>query len=217
MSGVSGIDLTDADKNGVTDILEVNNTLVSTDIAGKAALEKGRAVGDTVITEKDDKFIVTMFLSLPSKSEEPVWDMRMIYISTESSTDPYGDCASLRDQWIEKKGGEEGFINLAARYSDDPTAYYGGRVSMVKSEMPNESFSAWVCDPGRKEGDSTMCPGDENGAYIIYYLNGNIPMWQYEAEQNLRLDHAKDHVSKMEDEIRDGFKINEELFRELIK
>ncbi len=214
---VSGIDLTDADKNGITDMFEVNNVPVSADIAGEAVLEEGRAVEDVVIIEKDDQYVVTMFLSLPEKKTDPVYDYRMIYISRESSTDPYVDASSLRDQWIEKKGGEEGFANLAARYSDDPSAYYGGRIAAAKEDFPNESISVWVTHESRKEGDTTMLPGGEEGAYVIYFIRGNVPMWEYEVETVLRQKYAEEHVSGMKDEIKKSIKTNEKLIRELVK
>ncbi|MBE6708244.1 MAG: hypothetical protein E7578_03250 [Ruminococcaceae bacterium] len=214
---VSGIDLTDADKNGITDIFEVNDAIVSSDVAGDAALEEGRAAEDVVIIEKDEKYVVTMFLSLPEKDTSPVYDYRTLYISTESSTDPYTDASSLRDQWIEKKGGEEGFANLAARYSDDPAAYYGGRTIATADDMPNESVAAWITSESRKEGDTSMLPGGDSGAYVIYYKRGNIPMWEYEAETVLRQKYAKDHVDGMKDEIWKNIKMDKERIRELVK
>lgn len=214
---ISGIDLTDADKNGITDIFEVNDAVVSSDIAGEAALEDGRKAEDTIIIEKDEKYVVTMFLTLPEKDITPVYDYRMIYISTESSTDPYTDASSLRDQWIQKNGGEEGFANLAARYSDDPTAYYGGRLIQSKDDMPNESIRSWVTHESRTEGETTMLPGGEEGAYIVYFIEGNIPMWEYEAETTLRQKHSKDHIESMKDEIKKTIKSNEKLIRELVK
>ena len=214
---VSGIDLTDSDKNGITDIFEVNDAAVSSDIAGEAALEEGRETEDTVIIEKDEKYIVTMFLSLPKKDITPVYDYRLIYISTESSTDPYADASSLRDQWIKKNGGEEGFADLAARYSDDPTAYYGGRTVETKDAMPNDSVRTWVTHESRKEGDTTRLPGGEEGAYIIYFIDGNIPLWEYEAINALRQKYSTEHVESLKDEIKKTIKSNEKLIRELVK
>ncbi len=217
MSRVSGIDLTDSNKNSIPDILEVNDATVSADIAGEFAGREGAAPGDTTVKDNGDgSYTVTILLSTPKMDDTLTWDFRMIYISSESSTDPYSDAASLRDQWIEKEGGETGFANLAARYSDHPSAYYGGRISGVaKDEMPSDGVSSWLCVDVRKEGDTTMAPGGDDGAYILYFIDGNVPRWKYEVVDTIKSNRAKDKVSGMEKDIRKEFKFDEETMRKI--
>ena len=215
MDSVSGYDLTDSDKNDIPDFLEVNDAVVSTDTAGEFASRDGAAAGDTVITEKDGFYIVTLLLNTPAMDSAPTWDYRMVYITTESSTDPYSDASSLRDQWIEKKGGEEGFANIASRYSDHPTAYYGGLISGAKKDELPESVATWLTADDRKEGDSTMAPGGDDAAFIIYYKSGNTPRWKYEVTDAIKSEYALDTVDKMKSDIEKGFDLDEELLHQM--
>lgn len=213
MSQVSGIDLTDSDGNSIPDIIEFNDVSVSTDISGEFASRAGAAAGDTqVIENKNGSFTVTLLLNTPALDESPAWDFRLICITNESSTDPYGDASSLRDQWIKKKGKEKDFANIAARYSDHPSAYYGGRMSgITREEMPSESVAAWICASDRKNGDTTMAPGGDTSAYVLYYIDGNIPFWKMEATDALKSKKIVDKIDNMKDDIKKSFKFNEEL------
>lgn len=218
MSKVSGIDLTDSDKNGIPDSLEVKNVSVASDVAGEFAKEEGRVRGDSCMTEKDGKYTVTMLLSLPERSTEPLWNFRMIYISTEASTDPAEDAASLLDQWKEKGSGEEGFANLAARYSDDPAAYYGGLYSGTSAEsIENESIAQWICDGTRTYGDTTVIPDEDGGAYMLYYISGNIQSWMHEAIVTARSDKADEKIASLEADIKSKFKLDEDRLREIVE
>lgn len=215
-SGVSGIGLTDSNKNGIPDSLELNDAVVSRDAAGEFAAEEGRAVGDTLMTEEDGKYTVTMITSLPERDTTPVWGYRMLYISSESSTDPLEDATSLREQWIEKEGGETGFSNLAARYSDDPTAYYGGKMTGIAAEdMPTEEIAEWICSTDRVEGDTAVFADGDERAYFIYYLGGGINLWQHEAETALKAKLADERIADIKDEISENLVIDEARLRQI--
>lgn len=215
-SGISGIGVTDSDKNGIADCLELNGAVVSDDVAGEFALAEDRAVGDTLITEKDGKYTVTKLISLPERDDTPVWSYRILCISSESSTDPLEDVTSLREQWIEKEGGETGFSNLAARYSDAANAYYGGKTSgITKADMPTEEIAEWVCSPDRAEGDTAVFDGGDGNAYFLYYLEGDIPTWQYEAETALKKKLADDRIDDARDELSESFVVDETLLRQI--
>lgn len=210
MSGISGYSLTDSDKNGTPDVLEVRGAYVSSDAAGEFASSDGRSVGDTSVTEKDGKYTVTMITSLPERSSEPVWTYRMLYLSTESSTDPLGDAESLLDQWNDKKGGEEGFSNLCSRYSDAPSAYYGGLISNVTSdEMPTAELRAWICDSARTEGNTTAISDGEDGAYMLYYISGNTPEWVSEATSAVKNEKAKEKLDSVKGQIEEKYSLSE--------
>jgi len=217
VSSVSGTDLTDKDKNGIPDLCEVRRVSVVSDPAGEYANDPERKVGDVTVSEKNGEYTVTMILTLPEMDETPLWDFRMVYISSGTSNDPYGDAKSLIEQWKEKNGGETGFSNLAARYSDDPTAYYGGLFSGTsKADMPTEKVAEWVCDSARITGDATAIEA-EDGAYMLYYIGGNIPSWQREVSQRIKSDKAKEKIASVEDGIRSEFVINDKLFAKIVK
>lgn len=217
MSGVSGTDRTDSDKNGIPDALEIKGAVVATDITGEFAKEEGRAAGDTVVNETDGKYTVTMLLSLPARKYDPLWNFRMIYISSEASTDPAGDAASLLDQWKEKEGGEEGFSNLAARYSDDPTAYYGGLFYGTSvSEMPTADIAAWVCDGSRTEGDTTVLPAGD-GAYMLYYISGNTERWYHEAVNMIKSDKTEARIDSIKEDLKDEIVLDEPLMLKIVR
>lgn len=218
MSGVSGTDLTDTDKNGIPDVIEVRNTIVASDADGDFANEDGRNVGDTRIAEKDGKYTVTMLLSLPARKTEPLWNYLLIFISSESSTDPAGDAASLIDQWKEKDGDEKGFSKLAARYSDDPMAYYGGLYSGVSADgMANEKIAEWVCDPARAYGDTTVVSEDEDGAYMLYFIKGNTKRWVHEAIAAKKSDMAKEEIDSLRSDVESKYEFDEAAFRDIVK
>lgn len=218
MSGVSGYSLTDSDKNGVADSLEVTGAAVATDVAGEFAKAEDRAAGDTLITEDDGEYTVTMLLTLPARDTELLWDFRMLFLSPESSDDPMGDVTSLIEQWKEKEGGEEGFSDLAARYSDDPTAYYGGLFSGTsRSEMPTEDIAKWVCNNARTEGDTTAISAGDGGAYMLYYIGGNTPRWIYDATNTVKADKADAAIDSVKEEITADFKLDEKLLRNAVK
>ncbi len=218
MAGISGYSLTDSDKNGIADSLEVSGVTVASDIAGEFAKADGRAPGDTVITEADGKYTVSMLLTLPARDTESLWNFRMLFLSSKSSDDPMGDVTSLIEQWKEKEGGEEGFSNLASRYSDDPTAYYGGLFSGTsRNEMPTEDIAAWVCDLSRTKGDTTAISAGEDGAYMLYYIDGNTPRWIYDAESSIRSDKADAVINSVKEEITADFKLDEKLLLSAVK
>ena len=218
MSGVSGTDLTDSDKNGIPDTVEVRNAVVASDADGGFAMEDARKIGDTRITEKDGEYTVTMLLSLPSRKSEPLWDYLLIYISSESSTDPAGDAASLLDQWKEKDGKEDGFSTLAARYSDDPMAYYGGLYSGVSADgMATESIAEWMCDTSRIYGDTTVIPDGENGAYMLYFIKGSTKRWMHEATTALKNDMAKEKIDSVRGDIEAKYELDEATLRDIVK
>ncbi len=216
VGGESGYSLTDTDKNGIPDDIEPKGIVVKTDPAGDFVKAEGREIHDTTVTEKDGEYTVTMVMSLPDKQYDFLWDYRMLYLSTESSSDPEGDLNSLIEQWKDKEGGEEGFANLCARYSDDPSAYYGGLYSDVSLfELP-VNFMLWLCDTARVEGDTTVIPSEDGGAYMLYYISGNKQRWLAEATNAIKSEKAEAEIEKARKDIESHFVINDDLLRTIV-
>lgn len=215
MSAVSGMNVTDSDKNGVADVLEVSSS-ISDDDSGEFAAADGRAVGDTETVEENGKYTVTMITRLPARDVTRVYDFRMIYISSESSTDPAGDAESLLDQWKEKGSTEEDFSNLAARYSDDPSAYYGGLYSgMTKEKITNAEIAKWVTGD-RKAGDTAIIPNGDEGTYMVYLSEGGLSQWKYDAMYDLKDDRIDERIEALKTELADSFKADEATIRKYI-
>ena len=117
MSTVSGLNVTDRDKNGIPDSLEFTSLLASSDLAGEFAVEEGRALYDTTVKSDDGVYTVTMIMSLPERNETPVWSYRMLYVSGDSAKDPTAAAESYLQQWKDAGGGEEAFADFATKYS----------------------------------------------------------------------------------------------------
>ena len=217
ISSVSGISVTDKNKNKIPDEIEVY-AAVSADPAGEFASEEGRSRWDTYMSESDGSYTVTMLLTLPHRDEEPVWNFRALYISSESNSDPMYEAESLLEQWKEKQGGETGFSNLAARYSDNPTAYYGGLFSGIsRDDMPSTKVADWICSSGRIAGDTAVVDDGDDGAYMLYYIDGNIPRWKYTASQAVKAERIDQKMSESEEEIKKSFVFDNDALRKLIK
>ena len=218
MKTVSGVDLTDSNKNSAPDIVEYYGLNVANDIAGEFVKEEGRNVGDTTVTDKNGRYTVTMLLSLPDRNVDLLWSYRMLFMSTETSSDPTGDLTSLHSQWIEKKGGEEGFANLASRYSSDPSAYYGGLYDGVTQDaMPTEAVGKWLCDFNRQEGDTVVIPDGNNGAYMLYFLEGFMPAWVKSAENAVRSNMLKEKIESEESSIKEKFVSDKDTIGNIVK
>lgn len=198
---VSGINISDSDKNGIPDVAEYRAVNVKDDASGKFASEDGRKVNDTNITEDEDGFTVTMILTLPARNTVSLWDFRAVFFSEETAEGSYEDCVSLIEQIREKGTGEEGFTNIAYRYSENGYAYFGGLYSGVpKSGMPASSVSDWICDPARKKDDMTAVADGTNGSYMLYFLDGPLEAWLYYARADMKNEAAEAAFEKLKED-----------------
>ena len=218
LNSVSGLNRTDTNKNSIPDFIEIIGISVAADEEGEFAKKPGIKIGSTTTSEKNGTYTVTMMTSLPVRNMDVMWDFRMLYMSDKSSSNPTEDLTSLIDQWKKKEGGETGFANLCARYSDDPSAYYGGLYSNTATyDMPSELVSAWVCDLNRQPGDTVVLTDDNNGAYMLYYIDGLNTGWAKEAETLIRNNKMEEKIASMEDGIKEKFSIEDELMRQIVE
>ncbi len=184
LAAVPALSQTDSDKSGIPDALERSGVTVSDDgEAGKYFAGDGRAVGDTFVETKSSGYTVTMAVTLPHRIETPTWDFRMVKLTDARSEAPGETAQSLYEQWLEKEGGEDGIAALAARYSDDPTAYSGGlMLGTTYSDMPCEEVAAWVRDPARAVGDATAISASDGCGYLLYFKGSGTPVWLHDAK-----------------------------------
>lgn len=193
---------TDSDKSGIPDILESTAVVSSDGAAGEYFASSDRAVCDTYTEKTDGGYTVTMALTLPHRLETPTWNFRMVLITDSRSEDPYDTVKSLHEQWLEKESGEDGIAALAARYSDDPTAYSGGLFSgATHSDMPSEAVEEWVCDSARVPGDAAALEDADGNGCLVYFIGNGDPLWLYNAKRALAKERLDAEVDAAEEKV----------------
>ena len=80
---------------------------------------------------------------------------------------------------------EESFAALANEKSADGDGTTGGLYENVYPGQMVDSFEDWCFDASRKTGDTGVVE-TPYGAHVMYFVQENVPMWQFEVLSNLK-------------------------------
>ena len=93
---------------------------------------------------------------------------------------------ALLEEWKAGEATEESFAALAeANTEDTGSMYTGGLYENVYRGQMVQEFEDWCFDASRKTGDTGVVE-TPYGAHVMYFVQENVPMWQFEVLSNLK-------------------------------
>lgn len=173
---------------GVT--FEVYYDYMKTYFQGYSWFEKQYDAAEAKLTQKDfEEYFRNHEDELSekgvSKESGKVYDVRHILIAPEGGMEgedseivyseaEWEDCRTeaqkILDQWLENKGDEDSFAELAMKYSVDSGSASSGGLYTGLTEDTNfvKEFKEWYLDESRKEGDYGLVKS-EYGYHIMFF------------------------------------------------
>ncbi len=172
--------------------------------------DASRKGGDVEVFESEGSGYYVVQFGSRALSEAPTADIRHILIKAESPVDDPAttdvdestnaptqeamDAARAEAQRIleEFNAGDktaESFGKLAEQYSQDGGSNTnGGLYEQVYDGRMFEGFNAWIMDPARQSGDTTLIENPQDGQqgwHVVYFQNWNDPVWKINARTSL--------------------------------
>ena len=169
------------------------------------ALEDGRQVGDTTLSEYQGTTVYNYYVVRYEGREldnSKTADVRHMLIAAEkddSVSVPNDEqfaaaeakAKEILDTWKKGEATEDSFAALAAENTaDTSSAANGGLIQAVSSGSGFiEEFTDWALDPSRKAGDTGLVKNTGSsvmGWHVMYYVGDNMPVWKQSADSALR-------------------------------
>lgn len=169
------------------------------------ALEDGRKVGDTTISEYQGSTVYNYYVVRYEGREldnSKTADVRHMLIAAEkddSVSVPNDEqfaaaeakAQEILDGWKKGEATEDAFAALATEHSaDTSSAAEGGLIAGVKStDSYIQEFKDWALDPSRKPGDAGLVKNTGSavmGWHVMYYVGDGMPYWKQLADTALR-------------------------------
>ena len=176
-------------------------TAFTTDL-GLWLFDEARKAGEATIIDGDTTYYVAVF-GERFRREDNTMDVRHILIMPEageltSEDEGYeaevaqlqaaakAKADALLDEWKAGEATEESFAALAeANTEDTGSMYTGGLYENVYRGQMVQEFEDWCFDTSRKTGDTGVVE-TPYGAHVMYFVQENVPMWQFEVLSNLK-------------------------------
>lgn len=188
------------------------------------ALEDGRKVGDTTISEYAGSTVYNYYVvrfegrELDNTRTADVRHMLIAAEKDDAASVPSDEqfaaaeakAQELLDGWKKGEATEDSFAALAAEHSaDTSSAANGGLIAGVKrSDTYIQEFKDWALDPSRKVGDTGLVKNTGSsvmGWHVMYYVGDGMPYWKQLADSALRnADYAA-----WETEVTQGYEAQE--------
>ena len=167
---------------------------------GEWAMESGRKVGDTIITEYTNSIVHNYYVVRFEGREldkTNTADVRHMLIAAaasgeEPTEEQYAEAKAKAEEILAGwDGTEEGFAALVqANSADSSSASEGGLMTAVsKTSGYIQEFTDWSLDPARKTGDTGIIQNTGSsikGWHVMYYVGKNAPIWELTADSALR-------------------------------
>lgn len=169
------------------------------------ALEAGREVGDTTISEYQGSSVYNYYVvryegrALDNSKTADVRHMLIAAETNDSVSVPNdeqfaaaeAEAQEILDAWKKGEATEESFAALATEHTaDTSSAANGGLIQGVSiSSGYIEEFTDWALDPSRKVGDTGLVKNTGSsvmGWHVMYYVGDNLPVWKQTADSALR-------------------------------
>ncbi len=174
--------------------LQENVRRVNADVIIKDWLfAEERKASDTVVLRDDDyhQYYVLSF-EKRYRDESATANVRVIALS--------GDGQAALEQWNQKGGTEDAFIQLGKEigitdYEND------GLFENVSKNSLGEVFDEWIFAEGRKSGDAGVVEYDENTQYLLYYVGEGAPLWHSEIESTITNDRVTEYIEGLTETI----------------
>ena len=169
------------------------------------ALEEGRKVGDTTISEYQGSTVYNYYVVRFEGREldnAKTADVRHMLIAAEKDdavsvpNDEQFAAAEAKaqeilDTWKKGEATEESFTALALEHSADTSVTTNGGfiASVNRADTYIDEFKDWALDPSRKAGDTGLVKNTGSavmGWHVMYYVGDNMPIWKQTADSALR-------------------------------
>ena len=142
---------------------------------------------------------VYCLLDLPQKDTSVTVDVRHILFMVKDYGGKHDTAQAARSEaervyqeWKDGGAGEDSFIELCARYSEDGNASSGGLYTGVTPGQMVASYNDWCFDESRTEGDSGIVD-TVYGSHIMYFVGRHIS-WETKADDTLFSAYYEDFL-----------------------
>ncbi len=139
--------------------------------------DENRKAGDTTIIELEstNRYWAVAF-EKRYLNQEPTHNVRMIYTS--------GDPQAILDEWKDAEATEDSFAALAEKYDEAGMTSAGGYYSGLAASDMEAEIEGWLTAE-RTAGDTFAVKTESGTGYVLYYLEGNEPVWKLNATSKL--------------------------------
>lgn len=133
--------------------------------------DESRKPGDTYVAEDttNNRYLVVSF-DARYLDETPTADVLMLQSTTTASQ-------AILDEWKAGEATEDSFVDIVIKYDESGSSANGGLVESLAVNYMPEEMSAWLTAAERKKGDTFAMDVEDDGNYVLYYLEPNDAGW----------------------------------------